>query len=97
VSGEHTLVVSESTGVGERVRLARIAAGLSPEDLARSLEISRRTYERTEEGRRKPSRGELVIIAHRTGQDLSFFGASLEDGPGTLPHPLPAGQAEDAA
>lgn len=75
---------------GLRVRLARIAAGRSVQGMAEELGVSKWTYERIENGSRPARRGELVVIAQLTDQDLSFFGASSDEEASILPPPLPA-------
>ena len=52
--------------------------------------ISLTTYQRIEAGARQPRRLELIAFAQITGQDLAFFGASLDEEERVLPHPLPA-------
>lgn len=71
-----TLAVSAETALRDRLRLARIAAGLEQKDLAQAIGIGLRTYERIESGARPLRRGELIAIAQVTGQEVSFFGAS---------------------
>jgi hypothetical protein len=54
------------------------------------LGVSLRTWQRLEDGSRPPRPGELLLIAQRTNQDLSFFGASSDpEEPRILPPPLP--------
>ncbi len=91
MSVEHTLVVSEATTVGDRFRVARIAAGLTPNEAARLLGVSQRTYERIESDVREPRRGEIVAFAQITGQDVAFFGggSSVDCEARVLPDPLP--------
>jgi transcriptional regulator with XRE-family HTH domain len=89
VSVERTLVVRAEAEEHERIRLARLAAGNEPEEMAEALGVSLRTYQRIEAGVRAPSRLELQAIAERTGQELSFFGASGGEGEAVLPPPLP--------
>jgi transcriptional regulator with XRE-family HTH domain len=87
---ERTLVVPGDSSLAERLRLARVAARLSPEEMAAALGVSLRTWQRLEDGTREPRPGELLLIAERTNQDLSFFGASPdpEEAP-ILPRPVP--------
>ena len=82
--------------VGARVRLARLAAGLSSKEIARRLEVSLKTYERIERGERDLRVRELHRLAAITGQDLAFFGASLDEEERVLPHPLPVVNEEPA-
>lgn len=60
------------------MRIARIAARLSPGSVAAELGISRRSLDRTEAGTRQPLWSELLVFAQLTNQDLSFFGASAD-------------------
>lgn len=78
----HTLTVSPETSIGDRLRLARIAAGLTQEEAARAIGLSPRTWTRLELEGREPRLGELIAIAQITGQDLEFFfgASSLQDG-----------------
>jgi transcriptional regulator with XRE-family HTH domain len=48
--------------------------------MAEAIGVSVRTYQRIEDGERPVKRLELVALADRTGQDISFFGASSENG-----------------
>lgn len=90
VSNGADLVVPVEMVVGERVRLARLAAGMTRQNLAEAIGVSHSTLQRIEDGSREPRRGELVAIAHFTRQELLFFDASLAaDEGGVLPPPLP--------
>ena len=92
----NALAVPEQTGIARRIYLARIAAGLEPDEVARAIGVSLSTYQKTEAGARPPRRGELIAIAHVTGQDLAFFGASLEEERAAiLPRPLPLVNPEE--
>jgi transcriptional regulator with XRE-family HTH domain len=60
----------------ERVRRARIERGLSLAQLA-GAEVSKAFIHQIEQGRSRPSRAILELIAKRTGRPLSFFTAGL--------------------
>jgi transcriptional regulator with XRE-family HTH domain len=90
----NTLTVPAEMQAAARIRLARIAAGLSRKEAARALGLSLRTYDRVEAGERELTLGEAGRLAQLTGQDHAFFfGASLDeegDGAGVLPPALPS-------
>lgn len=56
----------------ERVREARLKAGLSLAELAGS-DVSRTFIHFVERGKSRPSRRVLALIAHRTRQPISYF------------------------
>lgn len=58
-----------------RVRQARYEAGLSLADLAGG-QVSRTFIHFVEQGRSRPSRAVLALIARRTGRPISYFLAS---------------------
>ncbi|RDH44635.1 helix-turn-helix transcriptional regulator [Zooshikella ganghwensis] len=65
------------TQLWERIKVARINAGLTQGDLARICQVTRTTTSRWEsedpEIRRKPRLSHLQKIAEATGQDIKFF------------------------
>jgi transcriptional regulator with XRE-family HTH domain len=63
--------------------------------MAIELGLSKGTYERIESDARQARRGELIAIAQLTGQDLSLFGASSDDGEAPNLSPLPAAVKAD--
>jgi transcriptional regulator with XRE-family HTH domain len=69
-----TLRVRSDIRLNELIRLARLAAGFERKELAQRLGLSKRTYERIEDGSRQPRAGEVVAIAQITGQDVELFG-----------------------
>jgi transcriptional regulator with XRE-family HTH domain len=79
------LAVPAATSLAARLRLARKAAGLDIDEAARRIGVSVSTWTKTEAGARLPRRGELIAFAQVTGQDLGFFGASLDEDTPTLP------------
>ena len=64
----------------ERVRRARTDAGLSLAEIA-GEDVSRTFIHFVEQGRSRPSRRVLALIARRTGKPISYF--MLEPGPGS--------------
>ena len=72
-SGHALLRVPIAMTVGRRVQLARMTTGRTAKAMAGVLGLSLGTYERIEQDQRQPRRGELIAIAHVTGQDLDFF------------------------
>ncbi len=82
----------EGVTVGDRMEVARVAAGLTPKQMARRLGVSRKTYLRLIRGERALRLSEIYALAAITGQDVAFFGASSDEGPRSVPHPLPGSQ-----
>lgn len=69
-------IVTERTRErGRRVRMARVGAGLTQEELARACRVNRDTIYRAETGQRDLELGLLVLIAEVTGQPLSWLTA----------------------
>lgn len=92
-----SLLVPEETGVGNRVRLARMAAQLSRKEVARRLGLSMRTFDRIESGQRDLTPREAYTLAAITGQDVTFFGlASQGAGDGTVSGPDSAVKRDNA-
>jgi transcriptional regulator with XRE-family HTH domain len=58
---------------GERIREARLVAGLSQAQLARKLRTTEKNVSRWEGGENEPRIGALAAIARATGRDLDFF------------------------
>lgn len=90
-----TLQVPAEAGLGDRVRLARVAARKSQRETANALGLSVRVYARIEAGERDLWMSEAHLLSEFTGQDLALFGTPLDDGRRSLPGPLPIGQVED--
>lgn len=61
------------TAIGAAIRAARFSRGLTQEDLAARLGVTRATIASYETGRRKVLAETLIRIAHLCGQPLSFF------------------------
>src|SRR5437773_451750 len=78
MTGGSALLVPDSTGIGGRIKLARIASGRSIGEMAAALGMSKGTYERTESGARPARRGELIAIAELTNQEKAFFGVTSD-------------------
>src|SRR5690348_14154310 len=72
----HTLILDAEVDQGRRLELARVAARIEKEDMAKAAGISVRSYERTIAGTRATRPGELIVWAQLTGQDLEFFGSA---------------------
>ncbi|MFE6922636.1 helix-turn-helix domain-containing protein [Nocardia sp. NPDC057663] len=65
-----------TASIGERIERARVAAGLSQNQLAEKAGITQPTLSRTIAGSRVAKMNELVAIAHATGsllQELTGF------------------------
>jgi hypothetical protein len=69
----HTLFLDAEADLGLRLELARVAALCEPEEMAKAVGISVRSYQRTIAGTRPARPGELIVWAQLTGQDLEFF------------------------
>lgn len=57
--------------VGDRVRAARTAAGLTQEGLAGRAGLDRKTVNRLEQGTHSPLLDHLIVIADAIGVDLA--------------------------
>jgi transcriptional regulator with XRE-family HTH domain len=63
------------TTIGTAIRDARFSRGLTQDDLAVRLGLTRATIASYETGRRKIPAGTLIQIAHLCGKPLAFFDA----------------------
>jgi Zn-dependent peptidase ImmA (M78 family)/DNA-binding XRE family transcriptional regulator len=70
-------VVDEPMSIGERVKLARINAGLSQEALGKKLGISKMAISKYECGTVTPNSGALIALAKALEVNLEFFFRSL--------------------
>jgi transcriptional regulator with XRE-family HTH domain len=90
------LAVPVATPVADLVRFCRVVSGLSRHEMARKIGVSKRTYDRIEDGSRPPRRGELLAIAQVSDQDPELiFGASLDAAAESLTLPLLPGAVKD--
>ena len=82
-------------GIGERIRQARVAKGISARAFARSLGVSPSLISQIELGKALPSVGTLFAVVTKLGISLDdiFFDAAGEDLPAGS---LAAGRAADA-
>jgi len=64
--------------IGKRLRESRLAAGISQEELARQLKISRSRYSDIENGKKSISVDELYRFADFYGRSIEFFFKSEE-------------------
>jgi transcriptional regulator with XRE-family HTH domain len=74
--------VADHFGLADRLRIARVAAGLAQQELANAIDVSLSTYQRLESGEREPYLRELRVIAEATGnrlEDLADIGSSTGD------------------
>jgi transcriptional regulator with XRE-family HTH domain len=67
--GYHDFLLS----VGDRMREARVAEGLSQEELAELTKLDRVTIGFFEQGRRSPRLQTLYVIAQALHVDMAFF------------------------
>ena len=67
--------------IGNNVRLARIAAGLTQEELAERVDVTRQTIGLIENDKYNPTIKLCLMLAHVTGASLDelFWIAELED------------------
>lgn len=63
----------ETTTLGERVRIARKAAGFTIEGLARAIDCSWRTVQRWEAADTTPETKALAAVATATGCDFAWL------------------------
>jgi transcriptional regulator with XRE-family HTH domain len=73
--------------IGTAIRDARFSRGLTQDDLAARLGVTRATVASYETGRRKIPAGTLIQIAHLCGKPLTFFDAQQQ--PAAAPSPGP--------
>jgi transcriptional regulator with XRE-family HTH domain len=79
------------TTIGTAIRAARFSRGLTQDDLAARLGVTRATIASYETGRRKIPAGTLIQIAHLCGKPLTFFDAQQsEAAPPLAPSPSQA-------
>jgi transcriptional regulator with XRE-family HTH domain len=79
------------TTIGTAIRAARFSRGLTQDDLAARLGVTRATIASYETGRRKIPAGTLIQIARLCGKPLTFFDAQQ---PEPMPSPEPLAQAD---
>lgn len=58
---------------GQKIRDARLSAGLTQAQLARAIETTERNVIRWENGQNQPRVASLSAIAQATGHDIDFF------------------------
>jgi transcriptional regulator with XRE-family HTH domain len=73
------------TTIGTAIRAARFSRGLTQDDLAARLGLTRATIASYETGRRKIPAGTLIQIAHLCGKPLTFFDTQQQ--PDLAPQP----------
>jgi transcriptional regulator with XRE-family HTH domain len=82
------------TTIGAAIRAARFSRGLTQDDLAARLGVTRATIASYETGRRKIPAGTLIRIAHLCGKPLTFFDAQQQPESAPSPAPQPPAQAD---
>jgi transcriptional regulator with XRE-family HTH domain len=80
------------TTIGTAIRAARFSRGLTQDDLAARLGLTRATIASYETGRRKIPAGTLIQIAHLCGKPLTFFDTQQQPA-AALSEPPPLAQA----
>lgn len=73
------MIVSKHLSLGERIRFARKAAGLSHDRLGAIAGTSRQHLIRLEKGQHKPKPEMVARIAEATGKPVAFFENGDED------------------
>jgi transcriptional regulator with XRE-family HTH domain len=68
-----SLSLPEGLAVGDRIRMARLAIGMRPTEMARALGMSLKTYQRLERGEREPRLSEIHLLVEITGQTVGYF------------------------
>ena len=71
----------EAVGLGERLRRAREAAGLTVADAAGRLGVLKSTWQAWEAGRKEPRANRLAMIAGVLGVSPAWMLSGLGDGP----------------
>lgn len=72
--------------LGKRIKSARLAAGMTQTQLARSIETSDRNVQRWESDDNEPRTTQLAKIAEATGKTLDFFlAAEVQEPSATFP------------
>jgi transcriptional regulator with XRE-family HTH domain len=79
--------------IGTAIRAARFSRGLTQDDLAARLGVTRATIASYETGRRKIPAGTLIQIARLCGKPLTFFDAQQSEA-APSPEPQPPVQAD---
>ena len=64
-------VVTRRRAIGDRIRTARLAAGLTQEETALRIEMDRATYNRIEQGHSAALIDSLILIADAIGVPLA--------------------------
>jgi transcriptional regulator with XRE-family HTH domain len=86
------------TTIGTAIRAARFSRGLTQDDLAVRLGLTRATIASYETGRRKIPAATLIQIAHLCGTPLAFFDAQPPpDAAPPEPQPPSQGDPQHAA
>jgi transcriptional regulator with XRE-family HTH domain len=82
------------TTIGTAIRDARFSRGLTQDDLAARLGVTRATIASYETGRRKIPAGKLIQIAHLCGKPLTFFDAPQQPDSAPSLAPSPSSQSD---
>lgn len=64
---------------GNRIRDARLKAGMTQTDLAHAIHTSDRNIARWESGQNQPRVSSVALIAEATGHDIDFFLTGSEE------------------
>jgi transcriptional regulator with XRE-family HTH domain len=80
-----TIRFPDQVTMGDRLRIARAASGLSRKEMAQALGVSLKTYERLERGERELRVSELHALVAATGQEPQFFGLTSSEESPTIP------------
>ncbi|WP_030928547.1 helix-turn-helix domain-containing protein [Streptomyces sp. NRRL B-24720] len=64
-------VIARRRAVGDQIRAARNAAGLTQQDVAERIGMDRATYNRIEQGHSSPLLDSLILIADAIGVPLA--------------------------
>ena len=65
--------------VAERIKRARLLAGLDQADVSAACSVSRTAVSAWENGQTEPRFSSLVLLARLTGQPLEWFAAGVND------------------
>lgn len=80
------MVKNDESGLGRRLKVSRILAGLEQIDMAEQLQVARSTVSAWEVGRTEPSASHFARWAQLTGQSMDWL----------IGNPSPQGQDTDA-
>ncbi|MDQ1169574.1 transcriptional regulator with XRE-family HTH domain [Microbacterium proteolyticum] len=73
-----TMLNDTTLTLGQRFRVARIAANLKQSELAATIGVARATLSLWENGETEPTASKLFALARATGQPLDWFAETTD-------------------